>query len=261
MTTANTLIDATARVHPDAKLGEGVSVGPYSIIGPDVEIGAGTRIDSHAVINGHTRIGRNNRVFQFTCIGEEPQHLAYKGEPTRVEIGDGNTFREFCTVHRGTMVDHGVTTIGHNNLLMAYCHIAHDCILGDNIIIANGASLAGHVQIGDRCLFGGFAMVHQFVRVGRMAFLAYATGVSKDVPPFVRCADHQSRPHGINVVGMKRAGFGDDVNEVKRIYKLIYRSGLRLVEAREKLAQEAPDNPLSREFSEFLDGSQRGIIR
>lgn len=255
------LIDATARVHPGARLADDVTVGPYSIIGPHVEIGGGTTVGSHAVINGHTRIGCDNRIFQFTCIGEEPQHLAYKGEPTRVVIGDRNVFREFCTVHRGTMVDQGLTSIGNDNLLMAYCHIAHDCVLGNGIVIANGASLAGHVQIGDRCLFGGFAMVHQFVRVGRMAFLAYATGVSKDVPPFVRCADHRSRPHGLNVVGMRRAGLTGDIDEAKRIYHLIYRSGLRFVEAKEQLAQEADDSPLAREYLEFLQGSTRGIIR
>lgn len=254
-------IDESARVHPDARLAGDVEVGPYSIIGPDVEIGAGCRIGSHVVINGHTRIGRDNQFFQFTSIGEAPQHRAYQGEPTRVEIGDGNVFREFCTVHRGTTVDKGLTTIGNDNLLMAYCHIAHDCVLGDGIIIANGASLAGHVQIGDRCLFGGFALVHQFVRVGRLAFLGYSTGVTKDVPPFVRCADHVATPHGINSVGMRRAGYGDDVAEVKRIYKLIYRSGLLLAEAKAQLAEEAGGSAVACEFLEFLEGSQRGIIR
>lgn len=255
-------IHPSAQIHPDAKLADDVRVEAFSVIGPNVEIGAGTRIGPHVVINGHTRLGQQNRVFQFTSIGEEPQHLAYKGESTRVEIGDRNVIREFCSIHRGTTIDNSLTRIGDDNLLMAYCHIAHDCILGNRNIIANGVSLAGHVIIADQCLFGGFALVHQFCRVGRMAFLGYATGVSKDVPPFVRCADHSAVPYGINVVGMKRAGYSAaDIATVKSYYKIIYRSNLRLAQAQEQLAEAAKSEPLAREFVEFLEGSKRGIIR
>jgi len=255
-------IHPTAQIHQDAKLADDVRVEAFSIIGPNVEIGAGSWVGPHVVINGHTRMGKENKVFQFTCIGEEPQHLAYKGEPTRVEIGDRNVIREFCTIHRGTVIDNSLTVIGDDNLLMAYGHIAHDCVMGNRNIMANGVSLAGHVIIADQCLFGGFALVHQFVRVGRMAFLGYATGVSKDVPPFVRCADHTSVPYGINSVGMKRAGYtSTDVNQVKAHYKTIYRSNLRMVEAQKVLAEAAENDPFAKEYAEFLEGSKRGIIR
>ena len=255
-------IHPSAQIHQDAKLADDVEVGAFSIIGPNVEIGAGSWIGPHVVINGHTRMGKDNKVFQFTCIGEEPQHRAYKGEPTRVEIGDRNVIREFCTIHRGTTIDNSLTAIGDDNLLMAYGHIAHDCIMGNRNIMANGVSLAGHVLIADQCLFGGFALVHQFCRVGRMAFLGYATGVSKDVPPFVRCADHTSTPYGINSVGMQRAGYSaEDIASVKAHYKTIYRSNLRMVEAVEQLSQHAQDDPFAKEYVEFLEGSKRGIIR
>lgn len=258
-------IHPTAQIDSGAVLADDVQVGAFSIIGADVEIGAGTWIGPHAVIKGPTRIGRDNKIFQFTCIGEEPQHRAYAGEPTRVEIGDRNVFREFCTVHRGTVIDQSLTAIGDDNMLMAYVHIAHDCIMGNRNTMANGASLAGHVRIADQCLFGGFALVHQFCRVGRMAFLGYATGVSKDVPPFVRCADHVSVPYGINSVGMKRAGFdAQQIGEAKALYKTIYRSNLRLVEAMDEIEQRADkttDGALAGEMLEFLRGSTRGIIR
>ncbi len=255
-------IHPSAQIHQDAKLADDVRVAAFSIVGANVEIGAGSWIGPHVVINGHTRIGRENQIFQFSSIGEEPQHRVYKGEPTRVEIGDRNVIREFCTIHRGTIIDQGLTAIGDDNLLMAYGHIAHDCIMGNSNIMANGVSLAGHVLIADQCLFGGFALVHQFCRVGRMAFLGYATGVSKDVPPFVRCADHTSIPYGINSVGMKRAGYGaSDIAAAKACYKTLYRSNLRLVEAQEALAEAAKSEPLAKEFVDFLEGSKRGIIR
>lgn len=256
------LIHPSAQVHPDAKLAGDVRVEAFSVIGPNVEIGAGSWIGPHVVINGHTRLGSDNKIFQFCSIGEEPQHRDYKGEPTRVEIGDRNTIREFCTIHRGTTIDKSLTAIGDDNLLMAYGHIAHDCIMGNRNTLANGVSLAGHVLIEDNCLFGGFALVHQFCRVGRMAFLGYATGVSKDVPPFVRCADHTSIPYGMNTVGMKRAGYSaGDIDTIKSFYKIIYRSNLRLVEAIEQLRDVAKTEPLAQEFVEFLEGSRRGIIR
>lgn len=255
-------IDPTARIHPDACLADDVEVGAYSVIGAGVEIGGGTRIGPHAVIHGPTRMGRDNRVFQFVSLGEEPQHRGYKGEPTRLEVGDRNTFREFCSVHRGTMFDQGVTRIGNDNLMMAYVHIAHDCVLGDGITMANGASLAGHVTIGDHCILGGFALVYQFVRVGTLSFLGYGSGVSHDVPAFVRCSGYPAKPHGINSVGMRRHGYGDgDVTAMKHAYRLLYRSKLRLEEARERLANHASENAAVKVFVDSLDSSERGIIR
>lgn len=255
-------IHPSAVIHPDAQLADDVRVGPFTTIGPHVVIGAGTWVGSHVVLNGHTRIGQNNQIFQFSSIGEEPQHRAYQGEPTRVEIGDDNVFRENCTVHRGTMIDRGLTKIGSHNLLMAYVHIAHDCVLADHIVMANGVSLAGHVLIEEHCLFGGFALVHQFCRVGRFAFLGHATGATRDVPPFVRCAGYTSKPYGINRVGMQRVGFEPErIAQVKALYKILYRSNLRLVEAKGKLAELAATQSHAKEFLDFLGGSKRGIIR
>lgn len=255
-------IDPTARVHASARLADDVEVGAYSVIGADVEIGAGTRIGPHAVIHGPTRIGRDNRIFQFVSLGEEPQHRGYKGEPTRLEIGDRNSFREFCSVHRGTMLDQGVTRIGDDNLMMAYVHIAHDCVLGDGITMANGASLAGHVNVGDHCILGGFALVYQFVHVGTLAFLGYGSGVSHDVPAFVMCSGYPAKPHGINSVGMRRHGYDDDdVTAMKHAYRTLYRAKLRLEEAKAALTDDAAGNRAVKVFLDSLNGSDRGIIR
>lgn len=255
-------IDASARIDPEADLADDVRVGPYSIIGPNVRIGPGTQIGPHVVISGHTTIGRDNQICQFASIGEAPQHRAYKGEPTRVEIGDGNLIREFCSIHRGTTFDDGVTVLGNNNLLMAYVHVAHDCVLEDGITMANGASVAGHVRVGSGVVFGGFALVHQFCRVGRFAFLGHSAGVLKDVPPFVRCAGYLAKPYGINSLALRRAGFDNaGVAEVKRVYKLIYRSKLRLTEARERLAKGEDSSEIAQEVARFLTDTKRGIIR
>lgn len=255
-------IDPTARVHADARLADDVEVGAYSVIGAGVEIGPGTRIGPHAVIHGPTRIGRDNRIFQFVSLGEEPQHRGYKGEPTRLEVGDRNIFREFCSVHRGTTLDRGVTCIGDDNLMMAYAHIAHDCVLGDSITMANGASLAGHVRVGDHCILGGFALVYQFVCIGTLAFLGYGSGVSHDVPAFVRCSGYPAKPHGINSVGMRRHGYdNDDVTAMKHAYRILYRSKLRLDEAKARLANDASHNAAVKVFLDSLDGSERGVIR
>lgn len=256
------VIDPSARVDPGAQLADDVEVGAFSVIGPDVEIAAGTRIGPHVVISGHTRIGRDNRIFQFCSVGEEPQHRGYKGELTRVEIGDGNTIREFCSIHRGTLFDEGVTRIGHHNLLMAYVHIAHDCVLGDGITMANGASLAGHVNLADHCILAGFAMVHQFTQVGTLAYLGYSTGVTRDVPAFVRCSGYTAQPHGINSVGMRRRGYTEeDVRSVKQAYRTVYRAKLLFDTAREALAPLAEANPAADIFLASLNRSKRGIIR
>jgi len=255
-------IDPTARVHADARLAEDVEVGAYSVIGAGVEIGSGTRVGPHAVIHGPTRIGRDNRIFQFVSLGEDPQHRGYRGEPTRLEIGDRNSFREFCSVHRGTTLDEGVTRIGDDNLMMAYCHIAHDCVLGNGVTMANGASLAGHVHVGDHCILGGFALVYQFVHVGTLAFLGYGSGVSHSVPAFVRCSGYPAKPHGINSVGMRRHGYGDDdVTAMKHAYRVLYRSKLRLEEAKQRLLDEDSPSPAVKVFLASLEASERGIIR
>lgn len=255
-------VDETARVDSQASIADDVEIGPYSIIGPNVSIGSGTRIGSHVVVSEHTTIGRDNEISQFASVGAPPQHRGYNDEPTRVEIGDGNIIREFCSIHRGTTFDDGVTVIGNHNMLMAYVHVAHDCKLDNRITMANGASLAGHVHVGSNVVFGGFALVHQFCRIGRYAFLGHSLGVLMDVPPFVRCAGYSASPYGINAVALRRNGFDrTDVSEIKRIYKLIYRSKLRLAEARERIVGESNNQELAQEFEHFLSNSQRGIVR
>ncbi len=256
------MIDSRAVIHADAQLGEGVEIGPFSIIGPDVVIGDRCKIGPHAVINGHTTLGADCQVFQFTSIGEEPQHKGYKGEPTRVEIGERNIIREFVTVHRGTLFDEGVTKIGNDNMIMAYCHIAHDVQIANHVTMANGASLAGHGRVGDHAILGGFALVYQFCRIGAHAYLGYGSGVSKDVPPFVMVSGYPAHPHGINAEGMRRRGFEKaDIDGIREAYKTLYRSNLRLVEARQKLQELASGNKTVALFSEFLSDSKRSIVR
>ncbi|HET7313873.1 acyl-ACP--UDP-N-acetylglucosamine O-acyltransferase [Salinisphaera sp.] len=255
-------IDAAAQVHPEAEVADDVHIGPFTVIGPHVKIGPGTRIGPHAVIDGHTTIGRDNRISQFVSLGGGPQHRGYKGEPTELIIGDRNTFREYCSVHRGTMLDAGVTHIGNDNLVMAYSHIAHDCVLGDGITMANGASLAGHVHIGDHCILAGFALVYQFRHVGPLAFLAYCSGVVQDVPAFVRSAGSPAEPHGINSIGMRRQGYSsDEIAAVKKAYRTLYRSKMRLADAKEAIREQAEASPAVATLLASLDNAQRGIIR
>ncbi|HET7588465.1 MAG TPA: acyl-ACP--UDP-N-acetylglucosamine O-acyltransferase [Gammaproteobacteria bacterium] len=256
------MIDERAVVDPGARLGEGVSVGPFSVIGPDVEIGAGTWIGPHVVIRGPARIGAENRIFQFASVGEEPQDKKYRDEPTRLEIGDRNTIREFVTINRGTVQDRGATTIGNDNWIMAYVHIAHDCVIGDDIILANAVTLAGHVIIDSYANLGGFTKVHQFCRVGRYSFCGMDTGLTRDVPPFVMASGMPAQPFGINSEGLRRRGFSaEQIANIKRAYRLLYRSGLRLEEAREQLAERAQKQPELVMLAEFLKDSERGIIR
>ncbi|HET7370223.1 MAG TPA: acyl-ACP--UDP-N-acetylglucosamine O-acyltransferase [Gammaproteobacteria bacterium] len=255
-------IDERAVVDPGARVGEGVSVGPYSVIGPDVEIGAGTWIGPHVVVRGPTRIGAENRIFQFASVGEEPQDKKYRDEPTGLEIGDRNTIREYVTINRGTTQDRGATTIGNDNWIMAYVHIAHDCVIGDDIILANAVTLAGHVTIDSYANLGGFTKVHQFCRVGRYSFCGMDTGLTRDVPPFVMASGMPAQPFGINSEGLRRRGFSaEQVANIKRAYRLLYRSGLRLEEAREQLAERAQKQPELAVLVEFLEASERGIIR
>ncbi|MFP5505621.1 MAG: acyl-ACP--UDP-N-acetylglucosamine O-acyltransferase [Gammaproteobacteria bacterium] len=256
------MIDPRAVVDPKAELAEGVSVGPYAVIGPDVQIGAGTTIGPHTVINGPTRIGRDNRIFQFASIGDAPQDKKYAGEPTRLEIGDGNTIREFVTINRGTVQDEGVTRIGDDNWIMAYVHIAHDCRIGNHTIFANNASLAGHVRVEDYVILGGFTLVHQFCALGRHSFTAFSTGIAKDVPPYVMVSGHSAQPHGLNTEGLKRRGFSaDTIARLKQAYKTLYRSKLTLQEAIEALRAQAADCAEVGVMVEFLERQTRGIVR
>ncbi|MEW6330054.1 MAG: acyl-ACP--UDP-N-acetylglucosamine O-acyltransferase [Pseudomonadota bacterium] len=255
------MIHPLAIVDPGAKLGKDVQVGAFSIIGADVEIGSGTWIGPHVVINGPTRIGSENRIYQFSSIGEGPQHLGYKGEPTRLEIGDRNTIREYCTLNRGTPAGGGVTQVGNDNFIMAYCHVAHDCHVGNRTIFANGTSLAGHVTVEDQVIFGGFTMIHQFCRVGAHAMTGISTVTFKDIPPYLLVAGNTAVPHGLNVRGLKRRNFSEQsIEALRQAYKLVYKSGLRLSEATEQLTQLATNTEV-RHFLDFIKQSERGIVR
>ncbi|HWS75404.1 MAG TPA: acyl-ACP--UDP-N-acetylglucosamine O-acyltransferase [Quisquiliibacterium sp.] len=262
-------IHPTAIVDPGAELDDGVEIGAYTLIGPHVRIGAGTTVGPHAVIEGWTSLGRDNRVFQFASIGAAPQDKKYRGEPTRVEIGDGNTFREFVTVNCGTVQDRGVTTLGSDNWLMAYVHVAHDCVVGDHAIFANNTSLAGHVEVGDWAILGGYTGVHQFCKIGAHAMTAVGSVVLHDIPPFVMASGSSARAHGINSEGLRRRGFSAEaINAIRRAYKTLYRSGLTLEEARARLAAEierseeaAPGRDGLELLLGFLGGVTRGIVR
>jgi UDP-N-acetylglucosamine acyltransferase len=255
-------VHATALVHPGAQLANGVQVGAYSIIGEHVVVGEGTWIGPHAVVEGHTRLGRDNRVYQFASIGAAPQDKKYAGEPTRVEIGDRNTFREGVTVNRGTAEDAGVTRIGNDNWLMGNVHIAHDCEVGSNVIMANNTGLAGHVEVGDWAILGGATVVHQFVRIGAHSFTSMGAYLAQDLPPYVMAAGNMAKPFGINSEGLRRRGFSAEaIGRVKRAYRTLYRAALGLEEAKRELAAQAADAPEVRALLEFVEQSKRGIIR
>ncbi|HQS58214.1 MAG: acyl-[acyl-carrier-protein]--UDP-N-acetylglucosamine O-acyltransferase [Gallionellales bacterium 35-53-114] len=252
----------TAIIHPAARLADDVQVGAYSIIGEHVEIGAGTKIGPHVVVTGHTRIGKNNQIFQFCSIGEVPQDKKYAGEPTRLEIGDNNVIRESCTFNIGTVQDVGVTRMGNNNWVMAYVHVAHDCQVGNNVIFANSTQLAGHVIIDDFVILGGFTGVHQFCQIGAHVMTAVGTVLLHDIPPYVKVSGSPAAPHGINSEGLKRRGFsGDALAAIKRAYKTLYRSGLTLEEAKIQLNQQVTENTEVQIMADFLNRSQRGIVR
>lgn len=256
------MIHPTALVHPGARLGANVSVGPYTIIGEHVEIGDNTRIGPHVVIEGHTRIGRDNEIFQFCSLGAVPQDKKYDAEPTRLEIGDRNTIREYCSFNIGTSQDLGVTRLGDDNWIMAYVHVAHDCVVGDHTIFANNATLAGHVEVGDWAILGGFTGVHQFGRVGAHSFCGVGTVLLQDLPPFVTVAGNPAKPHGINSEGLKRRGYSaPGIAAIKRAYRALYRSGLTLDEAREQVSVIAAEAPEVQPFLDFIRASGRGIVR
>ena len=255
-------IHQTAIVDRSAKLYASVSVGPYTVIDGDVEVGEGTTIGAHNVITGHTKIGRDNRIFHFCSIGEANQDKKYKGEPTRLAIGDRNTIREYASINRGTAQDVGVTRVGDDNWIMAYVHIAHDCQVGDNTVFANNATLAGHVHIGDFTTLGGFVGVHQFVKVGAHVMAGISSVVTQDVPPFLTIAGNPTAPFGINAEGLKRRGFTPEaIAALRKAYKTLYKSGLSLADAKAELEKQAHESADVRAFADFLATSTRGIVR
>jgi UDP-N-acetylglucosamine acyltransferase len=255
-------IHATAIIDPKAELDSSVEVGAYSIIEAGVKIDANTRIASHAVIKGPTTIGKNNHIFQFVSLGEQPQDKKYIDEPTTLEIGDNNTIREFCTFNRGTTQDKGMTKIGSDNWIMAYVHIAHDCNVGNNTILANNSSLAGHVDVHDFAILGGFTLIHQFCKIGSHVITAVGSVVFKDIPAYVTAAGYDAKPHGINSEGLKRRGFTtDEITYIKRAYKTLYRKGLSLEEAKNELIAMHCQCEKIQLLSDSLSQSTRGIIR
>ncbi len=255
-------IHATAIVSKSASVADDVCIGAYTLIGDDVVIGAGTRIDSHVVVNGPTVIGRDNHIYQFTSVGDDPQDKKYAAEPTKLTIGDRNTIREFCTISRGTVQGDGETTMGDDNWIMAYVHIAHDCHIGSNTIFANNATLAGHVHIGDWVILAGFSGAHQFCRVGAHAFLGMYSGVSRDVPPYTMVFGTPGVPRGINSEGLKRRDFStEQIRNIKEAYRIVYRKGLKLNEAIAQLEQRLADQPELAILLESLRSTERGIIR
>jgi UDP-N-acetylglucosamine acyltransferase len=256
------MIDARAVISPQAEIAADVEIGPFTIIGPEVSIGPGTWVGPHAVINGPTRIGASNKIFQFASLGDAPQDKKYKGERTRLEIGDRNVIRECVTVNRGTTHGDGVTRIGDDNLLMAYSHVAHDCRIGNETVLSNVATLGGHVEIGDFAILGGLSAVHQFTKVGAYCFIANNAAVTRDVPPYVMAVGQPAEPHSVNAVGLKRRGFTDDqIRNVRRAYRVLYRSGLKLKAALEQLDEAAAAQAEIRPFVDFIRRSSRSIVR
>ena len=257
-----TNIHSSAIIEPGAKIGENVTIGPFSIIGSNVELGDGNNIESHVVINGHTSIGENNHFFPYCAIGGAPQSLSYQGEQTLTEIGSSNVFRENITVSRGTIEDDAITSIGDNNFFMAYCHVAHDCRLGSSIMFANSVCLAGHVKMGDHVVMSGYSLVHQFCRVGRHAFIGPSAVAIQDVPPYTLASGNRAITHGINVRGLRRRGLeSEDITDLKRAYKIIYRSGFTLKNAMLEIEQRQFTSNHVKFLTDFIQSSKRGVIR
>lgn len=258
----NSLIDPRSAVSPGAQLDSSVEVGPFAVIGEKVRIGAGTRIGPSAVIDGRTTIGENNTIFQFASVGAEPQDLKYRGEDSELVIGDNNVIREFTAIHKGTEGDQMVTRIGNGNLIMAYCHVAHDCVIGDNVIMANGATAAGHVIMEDHSFLAGYAGVHQFCRVGTMAFVAAGSIVVKDVPPYATAQGDRARLVGLNLEGLKRKGFSPgEISALKKSYRILFRSSMVLAEALKKIEEEVEQTEHVRHLMQFMYSSDRGVTR
>lgn len=256
------MIDPRAVIDPAAELAADISVGPYSIIGPGVRIDSGTRIGPHVVISGPTRIGRDNVIYQFASLGDAPQDKKYAGESTRLEIGARNVIREYCTVNRGTVQGGGLTRVGDDNWIMAYVHIAHDCMVGNHTIFANAASLAGHVRVDDHAILGGFTLVHQFCRLGAYCFCAMGSAINKDVPPYVTVSGQRAKPHGINTEGLKRSAFSPQaLSGLRKAYKLLYKSKLTLDQAIAQLETLTGECPEVNVMIDFLRDSTRSIVR
>ncbi len=255
-------VHPTAVISDKASIADDVEIGAYAVIGDDVEIGTGTRIGSHVVINGPTTMGVDNHIYQFASIGDDPQDKKYAGEPTSLSIGDRNTIREYCTVSRGTVQDQGVTSLGDENWIMAYVHIAHDCVIGNKCIMANNATLAGHVHVGDWVIFGGFSGAHQFCRVGAHAFLGMYAGVNRDVPAYLVVSGQPAVPKGINSEGLKRRDFDtEQIRNIKNAYRIVYRQGNKLAAAIDEIAELAKERPELDVFLESLRSSERGVLR
>lgn len=256
------MIHPTAIIDSRAELADDVFVGPFTVIGADVSIDSSTVIGPHVVIKGPTTIGKQNRIYQFASVGEDPQDKKYASEVTHLVIGDRNTIREFTTLHRGTQQDHGLTQIGSDNLFMAYTHVAHDCVIGDHVIMANGASLAGHVRLNSHAILGGFTLVHQFTQIGQYSFAAMGSAITQDVPPFIMVGGRPTRPHGINSVGMERNGISaEDIRLIRKAYKMIYKMNLRLEDAIDQMEDIAGDSNEVSVMVSFLRNVSRGILR
>jgi len=255
-------IHSTAVVSPEANLQEGIEIGPYSVIGPNVKIGKDTVVGPHVVIEGHTEIGERCRIFQFTSIGAVPQDLKFDGKETKVIIGNNNTIREFVTIHSATSADIGMTFLGDNNLIMAYCHVAHNCKLGNNIVMANAANLAGHIHVEDYAIIGGLSGVHQFARIGCHSIIGGASAVVQDIPPYITVSGNRARPYGLNLIGLKRRGFSEEtIKALKKAYKIVFRSSLLLSVAIERIKEEVEDSTEVRHFTDFIESAKRGICR
>ncbi|UDF34898.1 UNVERIFIED_ORG: acyl-ACP--UDP-N-acetylglucosamine O-acyltransferase [Shinella sp. XGS7] len=260
------MIHATAVIDPKAELDSSVSVGPYTVIGAGVRIGAGTTVGPHCVIEGPTTIGRDNKIFQFASLGAAPQDKKYAGEPTQLIVGDRNTIREFCTMNRGTVQDDGITALGDDNWIMAYVHLAHDCKVGNRVIMANNAQLAGHVHVGDWAILGGFTAVHQFVHIGAHSMTGLGSILFQDLPPFIMAAGNIAEARSFNLEGLKRRGFTpEQLNAVKQMYRLLYRRGLTVDQAQIEMAGLQASHPEARDtiqlMLDFLKTASRGIIR
>ena len=256
------MIHSSAVISDKAKIADDVEIGPYTVIGDGVEIASGTRIDSHVVINGPTTIGNDNHIYQFASIGDDPQDKKYAGEPTRLIIGDRNTIREFCTISRGTTQDVGETILGNDNWIMAYVHIAHDCRVGSSTIMANNCTLAGHVQVGDWVIMGGFTGAHQFCKIGAHSFLGMYSVINQDVPAYTMVSGNPGKPRGINSEGLKRRGFdADQIRNIKNAYRIVFRQNKKLEQAIEEIAAMSEARPELDILLESLRASERGLVR
>ncbi|HEV7633789.1 MAG TPA: acyl-ACP--UDP-N-acetylglucosamine O-acyltransferase [Steroidobacteraceae bacterium] len=255
-------IDPHAVVSAKAQLADDVEVGPFAVIGDGVVIGPRCRIGPHAVVNGPTTLGADNHVFQFASLGDAPQDKKYKGEPTRLEVGDRNVFREYCTVNRGTVTGNGVTRVGNDNMLLAYTHVGHDCTLGDKIVLSNLVMLGGHVELGDWVIMSGYAGAHQFAKIGAHAFIGNNTSVTRDVPPYVLASGHPAEPRAINSEGLKRRGFApEQIRNIKNAYRVLYRSDLKLEDAVVELTRMAQEHEELKIFVEFIGKTTRSLVR